>query len=164
MTIFYHISKNNNRLRKSGSIDLFRTVCIVLTGFLMLQVISPGAAFCLKQGSRVIQCRSVWSSPPPVVNEVAVTSCCNKSCKEKAPVDSQKHSSSDENEKSSCCISLHVEHDGVVCLSFSDFEVPERVVFFDSIEPFVNTSGFTLNSAIEKPPFLVSLRTVVLIL
>ncbi|MBC2715255.1 MAG: hypothetical protein HF978_08110 [Desulfobacteraceae bacterium] len=165
MNIFSHTSQNKKKLRRLGNIDLFRTVCLVLTGFLLLQVISPGAAFCLKEGNRVIQCRSLWSSPPPpVVDEIAEADCCNKKCKEKSPADSQNHSSSSENEKGSCCISLVVEHEGVVCLPFSDFHVLEIVTFWDLIEPFITSNGFPLNSVTEKPPSLVSLRSVVLIL
>jgi hypothetical protein len=165
MNILLSKSHNKKQLRRPGNIDLFRTICLVLTGFFLLQVISPGAAFCLKEGNRVIQCRSLWNSPPPlVVKEVAETSCCNKICKEKPSDESQHHSSPDENGNGSCCISLGGEHEGVVCLSFSDLDVPERVIFFDPVKPFFNPTGFPLNSAAEKQPSLVSLRTIVLIL
>jgi len=165
MNIFYHTSQNKQKLRPPGNLNLFRTVCLALTGFLMLQSISPGAAFCLKEGNRVIQCRSLWSSSlAPVADEIATTDCCNKTCQKKQPPDSQHHSSSAKHNKGSCCISLDGEHDGVICLSFSDFHAPELVSFFEPIEPFINTNGFILNSTTEKPPSLMSLLTTVLIL
>ncbi len=165
MNIFSHTSQNKKHFRRPGNIDLLRAICLALTGLLMLQVVSPGVAFCLKEGNRVIQCRAPWTSPlTSVVKEVVETSCCNKTCKETAPLDSQNHPSSEENEKNSCCISLGGEHEGVVCLSFSDLDVPERVTFSDPIKPFYNPTGFPLNSATEKPPSLVSIRSVVLIL
>jgi hypothetical protein len=168
MTIFLKTFQNKQKLRSPGNMGVFRTVSILLVGFLMLQVISPGAAFCLKEGSRVIQCRSIWgSSFPPVAAEIVETAepdCCNNTCKEKPPADSQHHSSSGKTGKGSCCISLNGEHDGVICLSFSDLHVLKSAVFFDTIEPFAVSNGFLLNSATEKPSSLAGLRSVVLIL
>jgi hypothetical protein len=168
MTIFLKVFQNKYKLRSPVNLDVLRTVSILMIGFLMLQVISPGAAFCLKEGSRVIQCRSIWgSSLPPVAAEIVETAepgCCNKTCKEKPAADSQHHSSSGKTDKGSCCISLDGEHDGVICLSFSDLHILKPVIFFDPIEPFAVSNGLLLNSAAEKPPSLAGLRSVVLIL
>lgn len=165
MNILSHKFKNKKPFRRLGNIDLFRTICLVLTGFFLLQVISPGAAFCLKEGNRVIQCRSLWSTPlVPIVDKIVEPNCCNKTCKAKPPVKSQHDSTSSDNGKGSCCIPLHVEHEGIAGLSFSDLDVPECVAIFDSIKPFFNANSFFLNSKTDKPPSLVSLRSVVLIL
>jgi hypothetical protein len=164
MKNFYKISNKNNILRRFGRIDLFRPICVVLISLLILQVFSPGVAFCLKQGSRVIQCRSILASPSlPVVNEVVETGCCNKSCREKQPSEAKTHSPSADNDKN-CCISLHIEHEGVICLSHSDIEVPECAVDIDPVKSLFNTTGFSPNCKTEKPPSLVFIRSVVLIL
>jgi len=167
MKNFYKRSNKNNILRRFGSIDLFRPICVVLISLLMLQVFSPGVAFCLKEGSRVIQCRSILASPPlPVVKEVVETSCCNKACKEKLPENgnTENQTSAAENETTSCCISLHIEQAGVICLTHSDIEVPECAVDIDPVKSFFNPTGFSPNSKTEKPPSLACIQSVVLIL
>lgn len=164
MNIFFLTSRNKIKQKIPDKVNLLKTICVLLVGFFLLQVLSPGLAFCLKEGNRVIQCRSLWpSTPPPVVDEAIGTACCNKTCKEKPPVNSQNRSSSGENEKGGCCISISAEHEGVLCLSFSVFHPAESVSFIDHIKPFIKKNGFIHYNNIDKPPSLIFLRSVILI-
>lgn len=165
ITIFSHPLHNILKLRSTGKMDLFRTICLVVTGFLLLQVSFPGAAFCVKDGSRVIQCQSLGNMPPAqMADDVSEATCCSRTCEEKNPADTRHQPSSNEADEGSCCISLGSDHDGVICLSFSDSHILAPVTLFDPIEPIVTPNVLLLNRATEKPPSLESLRSVVLIL
>lgn len=165
MPNFYNILQNTKKLRSSGKPGLFRSLCLMLTGFFLIQLSFPGAAFCLIDGSRVIQCQSLGLMPQTsIADNIPEATCCSRTCKEKPPTEIPHQSSSNKTDEGSCCISIGSDHDGVICLSFSESHVLEPVIFFDPIEPFVLSSSFLLYRATEKPPLLESLRSVVLIL
>ena len=153
------------RLKLPNNINFFRSVCLMLVGFFMLQLVSPGLAFCLKEGNRVIQCKSlVFSATPQIVEDGAGTDCCSKACREKAPTESESNAFFSEHEKGNCCISLAGEHDGAVSISYSNFHILNFITFLDPKKPFIRSNGYYLNHATDKPTSLVPLMSVVLIL